>query len=457
MFTRREALGFAAAAALMPRLALAQPQQPRVRPSWNDFRSGPQLDAFRSAIARLVSNTDRTDPDSMRFWADIHQFAPCPHGQDHFITWHRGYLALFERKLQQLSGLADLALPYWDYYTDPEIPAEFVQGTPATNPLNHERFNTDVRNALSLDPFAPAVTRFRRGETNAFEPKLESRPHNRVHSLIGADMTTMQSPRDPIFWLHHANIDRLTCAWAGGGGGRAMPPAGSSYWNGDFAYAVGLSAPKAATRDTETGFGYRYDRQAMPTQLPRPAPPRPPFRSFNPSFPLTVRPNFFSVGPSTPLSLGDESFSVRVPVARSLRSRLAPLMSDDAETPGAVTSLSVVLDGVTLTEAGQRGGYFYDVYLNLPASGSVPQERHLLGSVTPFEIATAAHSGHDGEPPDGGLRLVFPAADLLRELPPQDVSQLTVSFVRVEGEQAPAGTAVQVRDFRIEASSAPIE
>ena len=40
---------------------------------------------------------------------------------------------------------------------------------------------------------------------------LEATPHNTVHNTIAGDMATMLSPRDPIFFLHHANIDRI---WA---------------------------------------------------------------------------------------------------------------------------------------------------------------------------------------------------------------------------------------------------
>jgi tyrosinase len=41
--------------------------------------------------------------------------------------------------------------------------------------------------------------------------RLESAPHNTVHSRIGRDMGSFMSPLDPIFWLHHANVDRI---WA---------------------------------------------------------------------------------------------------------------------------------------------------------------------------------------------------------------------------------------------------
>jgi tyrosinase len=42
---------------------------------------------------------------------------------------------------------------------------------------------------------------------------LEAGPHNTIHVAVGGDMSDMISPRDPIFWLHHCNIDRLWAQW----------------------------------------------------------------------------------------------------------------------------------------------------------------------------------------------------------------------------------------------------
>jgi tyrosinase len=41
----------------------------------------------------------------------------------------------------------------------------------------------------------------------------ESRMHNRVHAAVGGDMAFMTSPNDPVFFLHHCNIDRLWARW----------------------------------------------------------------------------------------------------------------------------------------------------------------------------------------------------------------------------------------------------
>ncbi len=45
-----------------------------------------------------------------------------------------------------------------------------------------------------------------------FQRDLEA-VHGGVHNAIGGDMMTAHSPADPIFFLHHANVDRLWVQW----------------------------------------------------------------------------------------------------------------------------------------------------------------------------------------------------------------------------------------------------
>lgn len=45
---------------------------------------------------------------------------------------------------------------------------------------------------------------------------LESAPHNNIHNAVGGGpgfMSELMAPVDPIFWLHHANVDRLWSLW----------------------------------------------------------------------------------------------------------------------------------------------------------------------------------------------------------------------------------------------------
>ena len=61
---------------------------------------------------------------------------------------------------------------------------------------------------------------------------LEATPHNTVHNTIAGDMATMLSPRDPIFFLHHANIDQIWASWNRQGG---VNPTDTAWRNRTFA------------------------------------------------------------------------------------------------------------------------------------------------------------------------------------------------------------------------------
>jgi hypothetical protein len=47
---------------------------------------------------------------------------------------------------------------------------------------------------------------------NDFRTSLEG-IHNSVHVSVGGQMGTASSPSDPIFWLHHAFIDKIWADW----------------------------------------------------------------------------------------------------------------------------------------------------------------------------------------------------------------------------------------------------
>ncbi|KAH9208163.1 hypothetical protein DL95DRAFT_373581 [Leptodontidium sp. 2 PMI_412] len=43
--------------------------------------------------------------------------------------------------------------------------------------------------------------------------KLEGGPHGTIHSVLGGEMNPTTSPNEPLFFLHHAQIDRLWWKW----------------------------------------------------------------------------------------------------------------------------------------------------------------------------------------------------------------------------------------------------
>ena len=182
-------------------------------------------------------------------------FNQCQHSGWFFLPWHRGYLAAFEAIVAewiaaQPGAPSDWALPYWNYLNaaDPAsraIPPEFLsQSWPdgrLDNPLLGPRPGThvlgpqpwlpraDINLGAQTTPMpytaAPGTVGYG-GAISGFSSDgdltgaLEGNPHNTVHVMIGGigpGSGWMSDPAyaalDPIFWLHHCNIDRLWAAW----------------------------------------------------------------------------------------------------------------------------------------------------------------------------------------------------------------------------------------------------
>lgn len=476
MVSRRRFLQSSLAAALVPLLPkVALSADLRVRQSWDSFCSGPTYASFLNGIRLMRSNQDTSSPDSWGYWANVHH-QYCPHGKPYFLAWHRGLLYRFEGHLRKVSGDPSLVLPYWNYYDKPQVPPQFLDDT---LPLyRNGRTGDDVTGALSLDPFSDTILHFQRGKTDSFEVALETQPHNPVHNLVGGIMASISySPWDPLFWVHHANIDRLWVAWISAGGGRRQPAASNTYWNTSLPYGDAVKAvPGTWTTNTTSYLGYQYDDVAMPTSLPSGSAMTAASTSTS-AFSLAanttpIRPTASvsaPLGASRPLALDHDSTSVDVPLSANDASRVRSTMLARATGDASSGPMRVVLDGVRLTSLGKQGGYFYKVFLNLPqqAGAQLPERSYLLGTLGAFEISVAQmkasmgknamsmHGAHAmagmGATDDVDARLEFPISDALRRLWPTHLDKLSVSFVRVDGRrQAARGQVIQVKDFRVE-------
>ncbi len=142
-------------------------------------------------------------------------------GLSNFLSWHRAFLCKLEDELIAEGGIP---LPYWDWYNDQNIPTDISNPAELTtwnvlrdiggnsNPGGDGRlfgrFNdkSEVEQHWVINVDNPSWERFQRD--------LETPIHDRIHVLIGGqtgDMSFARSPRDPIFWMHHAFIDKY---WA---------------------------------------------------------------------------------------------------------------------------------------------------------------------------------------------------------------------------------------------------
>jgi tyrosinase len=163
-------------------------------------------------------------PGQPRVWRTCSHFGYT----EHFLTWHRMYLYFFERTVEKVVG-KPFALPYWTYAKNNDgrrlLPPEFQHPKIGTkpNPLYFRERNEDfVNDGLNTAEEASHRSAFAERtllsshSRSGFSSQLEDTPHGSIHSAVGTTLgmgSFAMAARDPIFWVHHANIDRLWESW----------------------------------------------------------------------------------------------------------------------------------------------------------------------------------------------------------------------------------------------------
>jgi hypothetical protein len=187
--------------------------------------------AFQIVIDRSTANPN--DKKGYAYQVRIHgdrRVGPCEHGSELIWPWHRAFLFYFENLLREADpdnatlSTKNLTLPYWDWtkppsgqggypkaYEDPTSPL-FHAGRNAYSATNPPTLFTDSDIGLDLADWylfggLPKAT--------PGQGQLERITHNDGHSVyVGGDMSDPSiSVKDPIFWAHHANLDRLWDQW----------------------------------------------------------------------------------------------------------------------------------------------------------------------------------------------------------------------------------------------------
>jgi tyrosinase len=229
-----------------------------------------------------------------------------------FFPWHRQFLRNFELELQAINP--NVTLPYWDFSIDnqpdsslwsddflggngdprhnnvvttgpfqkgqwklifdgPDLRRQFGYWVP-TLPTPDDvagGFQVGQYDAPPYDVGSDITQSFRNYVVGWNWPTAEPEMHNRVHNWVGGSMLEMTSPNDPVFWLLHANLDRLWGEW------EALY--GYQYPDGDAPPGQNLNdpmdpfgVPPAAVLDHHA-LGYQYDTEGrIPPFQPRVTP-----------------------------------------------------------------------------------------------------------------------------------------------------------------------------------------
>lgn len=320
--------------------------------------------------------------------------------ENQFLPWHRCFLLFFEQIIGSLTGHTEFTLPYWNYSTnDPTvrgvIPPQFTMQNDATfkslyDDLRYPSVNNGqpIQNspAAPLGPGDPLSLDFLR-ESNykpspdnviqGFNLDLDANLHGNVHTLVGGpqDMGAIpEAAQDPIFWMHHCNVDRLWASWSAAGG--VTPPDVSQ--NFTFVDGSGTRQDVDTKNFLDTSalgqMSYSYDRLEPVPVTPAPTPS----------------------GPSLLLAANGPQ-----PLRLTAAAQQAMLEPSAAAQPGPFAehiAKHVPTKRVFLVlrelSADAQPGVLYNAYVDLPANPTRQQlSDHFVGIVNFFAFAHGG-AGH---------------------------------------------------------------
>lgn len=423
---------------------------------------------YERAVA-LMKALPKSDPRSFYQQANIHcayctgAYRQVGHPElraDIHFSWlffplHRAYLYFFERIAAKLLGDPGFGIPFWSWDV-PEgmrIPAAFAdRGSPLYDPLRHpghapprlvdldfmfvEKNYTDeqqiqhnlrimYKQMISNAPLPSLFygQPFRAGESEHPGPgTVEHHPHNTMHVWTGdisrPNLENMggfyAAGRDPLFYPHHANIDRLWKAWcdlAAARGNRRQAYLTDSDWlNSSFLlYDEEARLVRVTVRDMldSEKLRYTYDGVGLPWLNARP-----------PVTPDVNRKNADLTSVRFPVSLDAAvTAEVRRPgVLRTLRNK-------DIEEEVLVVE-GIETDGTEFVK--------FDVYVNAMEYEKVgPSGREMAGSFVRLKHH-GDDGGADGKRVETSLRVAL--NELLEDLDAEGDESVTVTFVPRRGK-----------------------
>lgn len=358
--------------------------------------SDPVLVSYRKAI-KAMKLLPASNPLSWAYQAAIHgttlsgshtAWNTCEHGTHFFWCWHRMYLYWFERIIRKMSGDPGWALPYWDYH-DPSqrtLPPPFrVSGSElyVADPNRGPGWNTGAASfpASHVDPSAGMASL----DYFTAQSDIENNPHVNVHSDISGWMgSILEAAQDPVFYVHHSNIDRYWNLWLAQGGGRSDPLTDAT-WKGHtstFFDENGNEVHMNCCDVLRCAEQLNYTYEGEPTQVKEYC-----LKIIFPWWILVAQ--VLIQWPGPPVELGEREVSVPINIAQ-IRERIPALLQSRTDT------LVIELDNVV---ADREPGVVWEVYLGAPPNTALNSEGpYFLGTVSLFGGGVRAHAHGEFQP-----------------------------------------------------------
>jgi hypothetical protein len=325
-----------------------------------------------------------------------------PRRTDFFLPWHRIFTWRTERIVRRLTGEPGFTMPYWNY-TDPaarSLPPEFRRPDdpfwralyrPDRNPGVNEGEPIDRHGEASIGLGAMMSPTYRDTGTSdaGFSFNLDNAPHAAVHIDVGTRARGMGAvawaANDPIFWLHHSNIDRIWASWTLAGGRNPNEP---EFLAERFAFideTGGLARTAVGEAMEPAVLGYGYDRYLArpPGSLP------------------------FAAGATSPVTEHAAARGMVPPIGPSaapIAVTLIPAAADLSAAPaGSGRTFLLRLGGVRIV---RQPKVTYRLYLSTePPMANTPDNPAYIGDINAFGVVP-----RDGETRLGPASPPFPRA-----------------------------------------------
>lgn len=410
----------------------------------------PNSKGYKNGTAAFIAKVDSiyginpTGPAAEWKKAALACWSTCTHGSPYFLPWHRWYMFYFEQIIRTVANAPDFSLPYWDYaantstslqlpaaFQDPKSPLyESIRGLGFADPVKPGKQDVpmnkigylafsqvDYRPSLVATQFYPAYV----GnivfppdpawEKYGYSGRTETVPHDNVHDGVGGLMGNVPTAAaDPIFYMHHCQIDHLWASWQSYAGndkinfgqppGTPDQPSADTFASQLFSFVDGtgkLVQVRLPGAVDYKALGYSYDNLA----------PKPGSEQVAAAASAAGAPILASTTPTgTPATLAKQA-AVKVGAGGTTLTLTpsAPPAAKDSKLTASVpaTPSTVVLNDVTLVK---RPPAPLHVFVNLP-KGAAPDISgpHYAGTISLFKLEVGegggSHAGHGGA--DTGL------------------------------------------------------
>ncbi|XP_059623036.1 polyphenol oxidase, chloroplastic-like [Cornus florida] len=377
-----------------------------------------------------------------------------------FFPFHRYYLYFYEKILGKLIDDPTFALPFWNYDAPGgmQLPAFYANSkSPLYDPLRDPKhqppttidldFNgTDEKISSQQQMSSNLTIMYRQMVSNARTTRLflgspyragddadpgggsvENIPHGPVHIWTGdrsqpngEDMGNFYSAaRDPIFFCHHSNVDRLWSVWKTLGGKR-QDFTDPDWLNAEFLfYDENAQAVRVKVRDCldTKNLGYVYQDVEIPWLNNRPTPSAKNATKKQSKAGVANAAETSSVRDVFPTTLNR---AVRVLVPRPKKSRSKKDIEEEEEV--------LVIEGIEL----DRDVFVkFDVYINDEDDDNRvrPDKTEFAGS-----FVNVPHKHHKHSKKKTNTRLRLGISELLEDLGAEDDDEVIVTLVPRNGK-----------------------